>query len=315
MLKLLILLTILGSIAAHLKDNANQIYIGTALSPSHFSDAQYQSIAAAEFNSLTPENEMKWDAVEPSQGNYNYGQADQLVQFAQQNGMKIRGHTLVWHSQVPGWVNGLSGDTLHQVMIDHITNEVTRYKGSIYAWDVVNEMFNEDGSYRQSIWYNNFQTQFVADAFTAAAAADPGAKLYINDYNIESINGKSTGLLNLVTQLKSQGVPIHGVGFQAHLAVGQIPSDLAANLQRFTALGLEVAITELDIKQNGQSQDAQAQAYTQVINACTSTSGCVGVTIWGFTDKYSWISSDNACPWDGNYQAKPAVSAIEQALK
>ncbi|KAJ8909816.1 hypothetical protein NQ315_003694 [Exocentrus adspersus] len=314
MLKVLILLTILGSIAAHLKDHASQIYIGCALSPSHFSDSQYQSIAAAEFNSLTPENEMKWDAVEASQGSVNYAQADQLVQFGKQNGMKIRGHTLVWHSQVPGWVSGLSGDTLHQTMISHITDEVTHFKGSIYAWDVVNEMFNEDGTYRQSLWYNNFQTNFVGDAFKAAAAADPGAKLYINDYNIEGINAKSTGLYNLVKELKGQGVPIHGVGFQAHLSTGQVPSDLAANLQRFTALGLDVAITELDIKQNGQSQEAQAQAYASVVNACTSTSGCVGVTIWGFNDQYSWIN-DNPCPWDSNYQAKPAVAAIEGALK
>ncbi|KAL1512793.1 hypothetical protein ABEB36_002323 [Hypothenemus hampei] len=314
-MKLIILFALIGSIAAHFKDHANKIYIGSALAPDHLSDSQYSSIAAAEFNSLTPENEMKWDAVEPSQGNYNYGPADQLVQFGQQNGMKIRGHTLVWHSQVPSWVSGLSGDTLHQTMISHITNVVTHFKGSIYAWDVVNEIFNEDGSYRSSLWYNNFQTSFVADAFQAAAAADPSAKLYINDYNVEYTNAKSNALYNLVKELKSQGVPIHGVGFQSHLAVGQIPSDFATNLARFTALGVDVAITELDIKQNGQSQDAQAAAYSEVIKDCLSVNGCVGVTIWGFTDKYSWISSDTACPWDSNYQAKPAVAAIEAALQ
>ncbi|KAL1491533.1 hypothetical protein ABEB36_012117 [Hypothenemus hampei] len=314
-MKLIVLFALFGSIAAHLRDHANKIYIGSALAPSHFTDAQYSTIAAEEFNSLTPENEMKWANVEPSKGKYNYGPAEKLVEFAQQYDMIVRGHTLIWHQEVPDWVSVLSGDDLHEVMIDHITTLVTHFKGSIYAWDVLNEILDEDGSFRKTIWYNNFQTQYIADAFEAAAAADPDAKLYINDYSTEYSNNKSEALYNLVKELKSQGVPIHGVGFQTHSSVGKVPSDFASTLKKFTALGVEVAITELDIRLNGQSEDAQTEAFVEVVKDCVSVSGCVGVTFWEFIDKYSWISEETPCPWDSNYQAKPAVAAIEAVLE
>lgn len=179
-----------------------------------------------------------------------------------------------------------------------------------------NEIFNEDGTLRDSIWHKNFQDKYVAEAFKTAAAADGSAKLYINDYNIEAQNAKSNGLYNLVKSLKSSGVPIHGVGFQAHLSVGQISeAALASNLKRFSDLGLDVAITELDIKTNGQSEAAQAQAYVDVVKACLSVERCVGITMWGITDKYSWISTGSPLPWDSNYKAKAAVQAMENALQ
>jgi endo-1,4-beta-xylanase len=308
----------LNTNAANLKSVSGKIYIGGAIAANLLSESAYKTLVSQQYNCLTPENEMKWDSTERSKGQFSYSGGDTLVAFAEQNGMKVRGHTLVWHAQLPGFVSGLSKTDLETEMKNHITNEVTHYKGKIYAWDVVNEIFNEDGSLRDSIWHKNFGTSFVAEAFKTAHAADPNAKLYINDYRIEGKNKKSDGVYALVKELQSQGVPIHGVGFQAHFAVGELPHDLASNLERFSALGLDVAITELDIAMQlpstAQKLAQQATDYATVFKACRSVSRCVGVTIWGITDKHSWLTGD-ALPWDANYAAKPAVAAIEAALK
>lgn len=201
---------------------------------------------------------------------------------------------------------------------------VAHYKGQLYAWDVINEVFEWDGSFRKSIWYNNFGESFIADAFRIAHEVDPSAKLYINDYSTETINAKSNGLYNFVKKLKQQGVPIHGVGFQAHTTVGDNLSSFQANLQRFAALGVEVAVTELDIKiklpSNNYTLTQQATDYALIVRACQNTGSCPGVTFWGFTDKYSWIPSvtpgyGDALMWDQYYRPKPAVAAIEAVLK
>jgi len=262
---------------------------------------------------------MKMDAVEGTKGMVNYKGGDTLVEFANQYQMKVRGHTLIWHSQVPGWVQSLSKTDLETTFKKHITDEVTHYKGKIYAWDVVNEVFEENGNLRDSVWHKNLGNNFIAEAFKIAHAADPNAKLYINDYNVESKNAKSDALYKLVSQLKSEGVPVHGVGFQSHFISGGLPHDLTTNLERFSALGLDVAITELDIRIQSPTTPAklaqQAKEYASVIKSCLSVSRCVGVTIWGVTDKYSWIHDGNPLPWDNNFHAKPAVAAIEAALK
>jgi endo-1,4-beta-xylanase len=209
-------------------------------------------------------------------------------------------------------------------MKKHITDEVTHYKGKIYAWDVVNEPFNENGTFRDSIWYKNFGSDYIAEALKLAHAADPNAKLYINEYNVEGENDKSDALYKLVKELKTQGVPIQGVGLQSHFILEQIPRDLATNMERFSDLGLDVAITELDIRiklpSTAQKFAQQAKDYASVFKACLSVPKCVGVTIWGFTDKHSWIPSTfhgygDAHPWDANYEPKPAVDAIEEALE
>ncbi|XP_066246553.1 uncharacterized protein [Euwallacea similis] len=316
-MKVILLFALVGSISCGLRDYANKIYIGTALSNNHLdNDATYNQLAYTQFNAMTPENQMKIDATEPSQNQFSYTLADELVSFAQEHSMKIRGHTLVWHSQVPSWMSALSGTNLQSAMVNHIENVVGHYKGQLYAWDVVNEIFNEDGSFRDSIWTQAMGQDFVALAFKTAAAADPNAKLYINDYNIEGQNAKSNALYTLVSALKSAGVPIHGVGFQSHFTVGQVPSTLKANLERFTALGLEVAITELDVGENSRSDDiAQAADYATVVETCVSVNGCVGVTIWGITDNYSWRSSTTPLPFDSSGNAKAAVDAMINVLQ
>ncbi|MET7731071.1 endo-1,4-beta-xylanase [Streptomyces sp. NPDC005402] len=298
--------------------------IGTAVTGSKLTGT-YGDLAGAQFNSLTPGNAMKWGSVEPTRGSYNWAEADQIVNFAEAHGQQVRGHTLVWHSQNPNWLaNGTwTAAQLSQLMNDHIALEVGRYKGRLAAWDVVNEPFNEDGTYRQTLWYNGLGTGYIAQALTAARAADPAAKLYINDYNVEGVNAKSTALYNLVKSLKEQGVPIDGVGLQAHLIVGQVPSTLQQNIQRFADLGVDVAITELDIRMTLPSDSAkltqQAADYKAVMNACVAVARCVGATVWGFTDSDSWIPSTfpgqgAATPYDENYAPKPAYHAIAEAL-
>ncbi|MBD0839154.1 endo-1,4-beta-xylanase [Streptomyces sp. TRM68416] len=325
-------LALLGTApAAHAADtplrdlaDAKGKVIGTAVTGSKLTGT-YGDIAGGQFNALTPGNAMKWGSVEPVRGTFDWAEADRIVDFAEAHGQQVRGHTLVWHSQNPNWLtNGnWTPAQLRQLMTDHIATEVGRYKGRVATWDVVNEPFNEDGTYRQTLWYNGLGTDYIAQALTAARAADPSAKLYINDYNVEGINAKSTALYNLVRSLKERGVPIDGVGLQAHLILGQVPSTLQQNIQRFADLGLDVAITELDIRMRTPSDSArlaqQAAEYRQVVNACAAVSRCHGVTVWGFTDSDSWIpetfpGEGAATPYDENYAPKPAYYAIAEAL-
>jgi endo-1,4-beta-xylanase len=303
---------------------AKGVYMGTALMASELSGTS-ASIAGTQFNSVTPGNEMKWDTVEPSRGTYNWAPGDSIVNFAQAHSMQVRGHNLVWHNQLPNWLTSgsFSNDELHSILIKHVTDEVTHYKGKVVHWDVVNEPFNEDGTFRSDLWYNQLGVSYIADAFKAAHAADPAAKLYLNDYNVEGAGAKSDGMYNLVKSLKQQGVPIDGVGFQAHLIVGQVPSTFKANLQRFADLGVDVAITELDVRMQTPSDASklqqQASDFAAVVNDCLGVTRCVGITVWGFTDATSWVPSTfpgqgAANLYDENYQPKPAYAAVRTAL-
>lgn len=298
--------------------------IGTAVTGSKLTGS-YGDIAGAQFGSLTPGNAMKWGTVEPTQGSFNWSEADQIVAFAQAHNQQVRGHTLVWHSQNPSWLtNGTwTSAQLSSLLQNHISTEVGRYKGEITAWDVVNEPFDEDGTYRSTLWYNGLGANYIAQALTWAHAADPAAKLYINDYNVEGVNAKSTALYNLVKSLKAAGVPIDGVGLQAHLVLGQVPAALQQNIQRFADLGVDVAITELDVRMAlpaDSTELAQQKAdFKRVMAACVAVTRCVNVTVWGFTDSDSWVPSTfpgygAATPYDENYAPKPAYYGIAEAL-
>ncbi|MET9448524.1 endo-1,4-beta-xylanase [Streptomyces cinerochromogenes] len=289
-------------------------YFGTAVAANHLGEAPYVSTLDTEFTAVTPENEMKWDAVEPSRGSFNFSAADQIVSHAQSRGMKVRGHTLVWHSQLPGWVGGLSASDLRTAMNNHINQVMAHYKGKIYAWDVVNEAYQDgsSGARRSSPFQDKLGNGFIEEAFRTARAADPAAKLCYNDYNTDGVNAKSNAVYAMVKDFKARGVPIDCVGFQSHFnSASPVPADYQANLQRFADLGVDVQITELDIEGSGSSQ---AAAYGNVVNACLAVTRCTGITVWGITDKYSWRSSGTPLLFDSNYGKKPAYTAVLTAL-
>ncbi|WP_371667580.1 endo-1,4-beta-xylanase [Streptomyces sp. NBC_00289] len=289
-------------------------YFGTAVAANHLGETPYVSTLDTEFGSVTPENEMKWDAVESTRNSFTFGAADQIVGHAQGKGMKIRGHTLVWHSQLPGWVSGLAAGDLRTAMNNHITQVMQHYKGQIHSWDVVNEAFQDgsSGARRSSPFQDKLGNGFIEEAFRTARAADPAAKLCYNDYNTDGVNAKSNAVYAMVKDFKARGVPIDCVGFQSHFnSASPVPGDYQTNLQRFADLGVDVQITELDIEGSGTSQ---ATSYGNVVKACLAVSRCTGITVWGVTDKYSWRSSGTPLLFDGNYTKKPAYDAVLTAL-
>ncbi|MBN0040105.1 endo-1,4-beta-xylanase [Cellulosimicrobium cellulans] len=297
--------------------------VGFALDPNRLSETAYRTIAEREFSLVVAENAMKWDATEPQRGTFRWGGADQVADWADAQGADLYGHTLVWHSQLPGWVEGLSGSALRSAMVDHVTAVAGRYAGRVDAWDVVNEAFEDDGSRRQSVFQRQLGDGYIEDAFRAARAADPDADLCINDYSTDGINAKSTAIYDLVADFKARGVPIDCVGFQAHLILGQVPSTMTQNLQRFADLGVDVRITELDIRMSTPADASrlaqQASDYAKVFRACLDVDRCTGVTLWGITDRYSWIpgvfpGQGAALVWDDAYAPKPAYAAIAEVL-
>jgi len=267
---------------------------------------------------------MKWQTTEPSRGTFNFAPADTIVSYAQNHNIKVRGHTLVWHSQLASWVSSITtGSDLLQAMQNHIAGEAGHFKGKVVSWDVVNEAFNDDGTRRSDPFQNLIGNAYIEDAFVATRAADPNAKLCYNDYNIEGINAKSTAVYNMVKDFKARGIPIDCVGFQAHLIVGQVPSDFQANLQRFADLGVIVQVTELDIRMPTPATTAnlqqQATDYANVVKACLGVTACNNITVWGITDADSWIPSTfpgqgAALLFDGGFNPKPAYFSTLQAL-
>ncbi|MGW6128607.1 non-reducing end alpha-L-arabinofuranosidase family hydrolase [Cellulomonas sp. NPDC055163] len=285
-------------------------YFGTAIAAGRMSDSTYIGIANREFTMITAENEMKMDATEPSQNRFTYTNGDRIVSWARSNGKQVRGHTLAWHAQQPGWMQSMSGSALRNALINHVTQVATHYRGQIHTWDVVNEAFADDG--RGSRRDSNLQrtgNDWIEAAFRAARAADPGAKLCYNDYNTDGINAKSTGIYTMVRDFKARGVPIDCVGFQSHLGTG-MPGDYQANLQRFADLGVDVQITELDIQQGSN----QANAYAQVTKACLAVARCTGITVWGVRDTDSWRTGTNPLLFDGSGNKKAAYTSTLNAL-
>ncbi|MFF8930391.1 endo-1,4-beta-xylanase [Streptomyces longwoodensis] len=286
-------------------------YFGTAIASGRLGDSAYTTIANREFNMVTPENEMKIDATEPQRGQFNFTNGDRVYNWAVQNGKKVRGHTLAWHSQQPGWMQSLSGSSLRQAMIDHINGVMAHYKGKIAQWDVVNEAYSDDGSGgRRDSNLQRTGNDWIEVAFRTARAADPSAKLCYNDYNIENWTwAKTQGVYNMVRDFKQRGVPIDCVGFQSHFNSGSpYNSNFRTTLQSFAALGVDVAITELDI------QGASSSTYAAVTNDCLAVSRCLGITVWGVRDTDSWRSGDSPLLFNGDGSKKPAYTAVLNAL-
>src|SRR5262245_24184848 len=308
---------------------ARGLRIGAAVAMSPFrNEPIYTQTLGREFNMLVAENAMKFDAMHPSQNTYNFTDADALVTFAEANNMAVRGHTLVWHSQIPGWLTGgnFTRDQVIGIMRDHIKTVLGRYRGRILAWDVVNEAVSDNnGQLRtDSFWYQRIGPEYIAMAFQFAHEADPDAILYYNDYSAEGAGAKSDAVFNLVSGLVNQGAPIDGVGWQMHqINPFRIQQAHRTNAQRLAALGIEVSITEMDVRislpATAQELQEQALAYRDVVEFCLSQPNVKTLVMWGFTDKYSWIPGffngfGDALIFDMNYQPKPAYSSMLSAL-
>ncbi|THU90551.1 endo-beta-1,4-glucanase [Dendrothele bispora CBS 962.96] len=317
---------------------AGKKYLGDMSDFPELNDEQYLGTLKTPglFGQMTPGNSMKWDATEPTRGQFTFSNGDAIVAIADSAGQIMRGHTCVWHNQLPSWVSsgGFSAEELTEIVEEHVKGVVGHWAGKMRnlltqtpisdSWDVVNEAFNDDGTMRESVFYTTIGEGYIATAFNTARAADPNAKLYINDYNIEGTSAKSTAMINLVKSLKSQGVPIDGIGLQGHFILGQIPNTLVQNMQAMTALGVEVAFTEVDIRvelpETEETREQQKADFNKVVEACMQVEGCVGVTLGGFTDKYSWVPGTfpgfgAALIYDEEYVAKPAYDGIVDAIK
>jgi endo-1,4-beta-xylanase len=307
--------------------------IGTAVDTTALaSDATYQKLIGEQFSTVTPENVMKWQLVEEQRGQFTWTAADTLVNFAAAHGQLVRGHTLVWHNQLPTWLTSgtFTPDELRQILRQHIIDEVSHFRGRIWQWDVVNEAFNDDGTLRDTMWLRALGPDYIADAFRWAHQADPRALLFYNDYNIEGGNAKSDAAYALIRKLRAQGVPVNGVGLQGHFGTqygfpggGTENGAVGANMARFTALGLDVAVTEADVRSvlpmDNPKTQAQAQGYSVLLQSCLLTRGCISFTVWGFTDKYQWVpgtfnGQGSAALYDENFAPKPAYHAVQLGL-
>ncbi len=316
----------------------NQKSVGVALCTYKGLDSD-RSEAARQFNMMVCENEMKMDALQPSKGSFSFGSADNLVSLAQQNSMAIRGHCLVWHSQVPGWLSsdGKKNDknwTREQaleIMKNHITKVMQHYKGKVREWDVVNECLDDDqttvrsnpNSYdlrQQSVWQRAIGDDYIDSAFVYAHRADPDAILYLNDYGVE-LQGKAKSLAfyNLAVSLKEKGIPIHGVGLQCHFSIGEVDGvKLNRTIKRFAEAGLKCIITELDMgvpSTSAANLEEQARLYRMITDIVLNNDNCPSMVIWGVKDNDSWRTNSNPLLYDSGMGKKSAWYAVRSALR
>jgi endo-1,4-beta-xylanase len=328
--------------------SARGILIGAAASADEYGEtdplttnANYVDILSTQYDMLEPGNAMKWDVTQPALNTYNFQPGGELVAFAQKYGMRVRGHNLCWYNQLPGWLAPYAQTAtpaqMATLLQNHINTEVTHFAGQVFAWDVVNEAFTDTtpSTLGNSIWYNQpgigqSGTGYIEQAFRWAHAADPNALLFYNDYNIEGPGAKFDAVLAMVTDFVNRGVPIDGVGFEMHLELGGYPSvaGLAQNMQALAALGIQVHITEMDVRllvnSSGLASSAdlasQAQVYQDILTVCLEQPNCTAFQVWGVSYNDSWIPSvfkgyGAALPFDFNYQPTPAFNALLTALQ
>ena len=295
--------------------------VGTAVQSSLFADGRYSSVLSRHFNYLTAEYEMKWDAIEHTRGASNFGPGDSIVGYGLANGMRIKGHTLIWHASVPPWLGALSAVEFRAAFETHIREVAEHFRGQLYAWDVVNEAVADDGTgLRDTVFRQKLGDQYIADAFRLAKQADPQALLFYNDYGGEALNQKSNRIYELVSSLRAQGVPIDGVGLQMHISASNPPAEanIAANMRRLASLGLLVNISEMDVRvrdlPTATRFEVQKSVYHSIVRVCVDEPRCDAVTLWGFTDAHTWISGDDPLPFDAQYAAKPACYGVLDAL-
>lgn len=311
-----------------------RIKLGAAVSLNPLlTDQKYRDVAQNQFSIWTPENELKAQFIHPSQNNYSFQEADLLVDTAITNNIAIHGHALVFGEANPPWIRSAPDSEKRSIMIDHINTVVTHYKGKIQEWDVVNEpLSDEDEDYqaggnglRQNLWYKAIGPEYIAIALKTAYAANPQAKLYINDFGLEQDGPRWQAMLKLIDSLQSQGVPIDGVGFEAHIheSADRVNAGvLSRHMQELAKRGLSARISEIDVY-GDDGTAKQAKDYTTVLEACLSRSNCVAYSTWGITDKYGSTTDYKSYPpdfgndllWDSSIQPKPAYWQISKMLK
>jgi endo-1,4-beta-xylanase len=311
------------------------LLIGAAADAPYFSDPNYVQALGGQYSLIVPENDLKFGETEPAQDQYSFCAADQLLAFARANGMKMRGHNLVWSQDLPGWLTGgsFSSAQAATIMQNHINTVVGRYKGQLVDWDVVNEALSNSPPYaldQTSFWYQQLGSGYLDMAFQLAHAADPNAKLFYNDYGGEGAGAKSDAIYALVQGMISRGVPINGVGLEMHLTLSGPPSesDISANMARLGALGLEVHVSEMDVRipvdgsgnATAANLAAQATLYQNVFAACQANSNCTAFLTWGVTDLHSWIPSTFAgfgagLLLDQQYNPKPAFNSVSANMQ
>jgi len=300
------------------------VYFGVAISPDQFTEEPYlKTLTNSNFSSVTPESNMQIKNIHPDRNRYTFEKADAIVDFAQSHNMRVRGHALVNKpTNGPTWLldGNYSKEEYKQILKDHIQTIVSRYKGKVAVWDVVNEQDN------LGFWKEKIGPEYFELSFQWAHEADPDAELFYNDDNIEGLDENSTRLYNQIKELKNRGIPIHGVGFQMHVNYDDSFKfqDIATNMKRYSNIGVKVHITEMDVslKTAQPSQDLlqkQAEVFGQVARVCYMASNCDSFSVWGITDKYNWPSwffnrPDAPLLFDINYNPKPAYSAVNQAL-
>jgi GH35 family endo-1,4-beta-xylanase len=285
---------------------------GVAAGAQFYGTTAYQNVVAKEFNMAVCENEMKMGSLQSRRGTFNWTRPDQLVAFAVEKSIAMRGHTLVWHSQSGFAGNG--GSTTFQraellaIMREHITTVLTRYKGKIKEWDVVNEAYDGQGKRRtDNFWQTAIGDDFMDSAFVFAHRADPDAQLYYNDFSSENVSAKSTGIYEMVKTLRAKGIPIHGVGFQTHTGTNVNKTSVSQNIKRLGDIGVRVSITELEISRAGDN----ATPWNNLMGACLENYNCTSFITWGLNDGQSWLRDDcqGCLIFNNDYTPKPAVHA------
>lgn len=336
----------------------NDFLIGTAMDVQQVEekDTAGDRLIRQQFNAVTPENIMKADVIEPSWNTFNFDLADKLVAYAQKNNIKVNAHNLIWHSQLPSFMHHIqSVDSVKQYFENHITTAASRYDVKVYSWDVVNEALNEDGTLRNSIFLQKLGPDYIVEAFRLAQKASPHSKLYYNDYNIEQPK-KRAGAVALIKKIQAAGVRIDGVGIQGHWRADDVPmNDIEQSIKEFSALGIEVMFTELDLgvlrnpwdnatadvsaTVKGDStmnpyanglpdsvEQIQAKAYADLFELFLKYKTNISrITFWGVNDGQSWLNdwpirgrTNYPLLFDRNFQPKPAfdsVIAIKQTTK
>lgn len=294
-------------------------------------DDKYIQVVKSQFNSITPENSMKPSFIHPAENVFYWEEADQLVDFCNSQKKSIHGHTLIWHKQLPAWMENYSGDW-HTMFRDHITTLVSRYKGKIKAWDVVNEAFEDDGTLKNTIWKQHIGENYIALAFQYANQADPDALLFYNDFNLESKPNKMAAVLKMASDFKAMGVPIHGIGLQMHVSHNYPTDRLIQNsLECFCETGLKVHISELDVVINSdkntesptfhlmKEQKKRIKTIVEAYNKLPMENK-YGISLWGVSDADTWVRKefsrdDWPLLYDDEYNIKPAYCGFIEGLE